>query len=221
MISLSQLALEISSPQHDYQQSKEHSKHIDDLLEFKIDEIESSLINFKSDFQKLSTKKFWIGLDSQIFQTPYDELFMMAKFLKPSLGEVWVDLGAAYGRMGIVLELCFNEVSFIGYEMVLERVNEGNRIYQQLNLMKSQLLSADIAADDFLIPDADLYFIYDFGSREDIYKILEKLQTIARKKKVRVVARGRGIRQWILKDCPWLTTTVDPIHFENWSVFIS
>ena len=41
-----------------------------------------------------------------------------------------VDLGAGYGRMGLVIAKHYPTLSFWGVEYVAERVAEGNRVFQ-------------------------------------------------------------------------------------------
>jgi hypothetical protein len=202
-----------------YNDAKIQSKLIDQFLGFNCESVELSLISQKSN--QFSSKKMWIGLDTQSFQTPYSEIYEMIKLLNPKDDEHWVDLGAAYGRMGIVLALVSPNVTFSGYECVSERVVEGNRIISKWSLKNIELKLIDIATQEFNLETADLYFIYDFGSRDDIYYILEKLRVLAGKKSIRVIARGRGVRQWIMQDFPWLSAMTPPQHFLNWSVFQS
>ncbi len=197
-----------------YQEAKEISKDIDGLLGFNCPTIEKSLIQ-----QEL--KQEWIGFDIQIFQTPYSEILEMLEFIKPKECDHWIDFGAAYGRMGIVMGLFYPQMKFTGYEINQARVDEGNRIYRQWQLTNSNLQCLDISHPDFQIESANIFFIYDFGTREDIYILLNKLKEKALKQSIKVITRGRGCRQWIMLDFPWLANINEPIHFEHWSIFTS
>lgn len=199
-----------------YQEAKIQSEEIDLFLGFNIADIEQKLIKNKIEEQD---KKKWTGLDPQIFQTPYSELINFINLINPKETDTWVDLGAAYGRMGIVLFLLKPDMKFIGYEIVNERVLEANKVYQNWDMKNSSLIQDDIALNQFTIPLANLYFIYDFGSKNDIYYVLEKLRIISKSQKIKIIARGRGIRQWIMLDFPWLYAEHDPIHLEHISIF--
>lgn len=205
-----------------YSQAKEQSRKIDQLLGYQCESIEKDLINKNHSQYFLNCqedRQLWFGLDVQSLQTPYSEIREMLNYLKPHGQEMWLDLGAAYGRMGIVLSLFSAEIQFLGYEVVKERVAEGNRIYDLLNLPKARLIHEDLASESFVLPEADLYFLYDFGSKKDVYSLLEKLKKHSQKRSLRVIARGRGIKNWIYQENPWLYISKDPTHFENWSLF--
>jgi hypothetical protein len=167
-----------------------------------------------------SEQNFWQGLDIQSLQTPYSEILEMIQVIDPKDGDTWVDLGAGYGRMGISLGFLKPNVNFLGFEYVSERVQEGQRNFKLWNIKNAELKMADIAADDFVLPEAEVYFIYDFGSQKDVYKVLEKLRRQAAKKEIKLIARGRGMRNWIFMDFPWLSIKT-PQHFTNWSIFTS
>jgi hypothetical protein len=212
----------ILTPQADYAQSKIHSKILDDRLGLACDSIEDILFEENKDSLFLSdAKEFWYGLEIQSLQTPYSEVVEMIKHVKPKPGDTWVDLGAGYGRMGITLGFVQPNVKFIGYEFVQSRVDEGNRVLKEWGLNNSVMKQADIASDDFQIDVADLYFLYDFGSKADIFKVLEKLRFLAQTRSIQVVARGRGVRSWIFMDCPWLSEINSPVQFKNWTFFKS
>ncbi len=166
-------------------------------------------------------QQFWIGLDLQSLQTTYFEIVQMVRYIKPQPEQKWIDLGAAYGRIGVVLGILYPKTLFKGYEYVAARVSEGNRILQKWNFSNSILEQADLADPNLVIEPADIYFIYDFGSRADIYSVLEKLRFIAKGRSIRVIARGRGVKSWILMDFPWLSEMKEPIHFPTWSLFQS
>lgn len=218
-IRVQELITEIQIPQVNYASSKTHSEKIDRLAGYSIHEIEKNLLQQKSNLQK--QKQLWVGLGIQALQTPYSEILQMFEVLKPKPEEMWLDLGAGYGRLGFVLGLLHPATSFRGYEYVAERVQEGNRILKNWNLPQNQILQMDLASENFHVDNGDVFFIYDFGSQADVYKVIEKLRQVALHKSIRVIARGRGIRNWIMIDFPWLSQVNTAQHFENWSIFTS
>lgn len=207
---------------NDYLESKSVSQEIDDLLGLNCNEVEKVILQKENarHFSEMGIEKqMWVGLDIQGLQTPYAEILQMLNFVQPLKGEHWIDLGAGYGRMGYVMGFIFPEVKFTGYEIVVERVHEGQRILKQWDLQNALLFCTDIAAVDFALPMADVFFIYDFGTQKDIEQCMEYLKKIAKQKKITVIARGRGIRNWIYQSHPWLFTAQEPKNFENWSLF--
>lgn len=208
-------------PQKDYVAAKNHSKAIDEQLGLNCDYIENSLSNANQNIETINSQEFWYGLGVHALQTPYSEIIEMIQFVKPKAGDIWVDLGAGYGRMGLALGFVEPSVKFIGYEYVQARVDEGNRVIQNWGIANSALRQTDISSNVFQLDAADLFFLYDFGSKSDVYKVLEKLKVQAKGRSIQVVARGRGVRSWIFMDCPWLSEVYEPTHFTNWTFFKS
>jgi len=204
-----------------YQEAKLHSKNIDLLLGFQCEAIEKALSQDKDSFLNSHENQYWYGLDSQSLQTPYSEIVDMIECVKPKSGDSWVDLGAGYGRMGLVLSVLAPETKFLGFEFVANRVAEGVRIYKKWNLNLAKLSETNLADRQFELPEADVYFVYDFGSRQDFDRLLEKMGAMARQKEITLIARGRGVRNWIMMDYPWLHSSVAPEHYSTWSLFRS
>lgn len=198
-----------------YSDAKQLSAEIDQALGFRYNEIESNLQSTSRQHQT------WAHVGEQGFQTPYPELYHMIQSLPELQGGTWCDLGAGYGRMGILLSWLSPDSKFIGYEVVAERVREGQRIYKKLGIQSGELLCQDLSDQQFILPPADVFFIYDFGHENAVEAILEKLKNRAREDKVCVIGRGRGIRNWISLRHPWLGSVVEPQHFETWTYYQS
>lgn len=213
--------LELLSPKISYGEAKAEAAKLDKILGFDFESVEKKLSVENSRQDRTTAKQFWIGLDIQSLQTPYSEVIEMIEELKPQADDLWIDLGAGYGRLGVALGFLKPTVKFLGYEFIESRVTEGNRIFTKWGLENSKLIQADLASDSFDLQNADVYFLYDFGSQADFYLIIEKLRQIASQKQIKVIARGRGIKNWILLDFPWLGTMNAPAHFRNWSLFRS
>lgn len=195
-----------------YAEEKAHSGLVDNWLGLRIEEVESRLVDPKDGAKR------WIGQGAAVFQTPYSEIRRMLSLVKP-VGLV-VDLGAAYGRLGFVLAHHFPGTSFLGFELVEQRAAEGNRIMRRHRLTAAKIEVADISLPDFKLPLADSYFIYDFGSRSSVAKVLLDLQQAASKRTVVLVGRGREVRDQVEREHPWLTV-VAPDHQGNFSIYRS
>lgn len=161
----------------------------------------------------------WIGLAPEVLQTPYDELDRMCRNLDLAEDAHLVDLGAAYGRMAFVLNHHRPKAHFTGIEFVTERVDEGNRVFDQHNLKNARLIQDDLSQEDFLLPLADVYFVYDYGNIEHIRHTLEQLKHLAGTERFQVVARGKGVRSLIQYSHPWLSQMGTPYHEENFSIY--
>ncbi len=206
------------------------SEEIDSKLGFKINEIESNLLLKARELRPQGTManlgevlhkghQTWIGLDPQVLNTPYSELIEMCEILSPGKGELLVDLGAGYGRLGIVLHSLFSDTRFLGYELVAERVEEGNRVLKTFKVGDPSLFQQDLMDPKFSLPTADCYFIYDFGKVDHIRHTLLELEKKTSHHHFRVIARGKGVRSLIDHEHPWLSSLNEVIHKINYSIY--
>lgn len=193
----------------DYVSAKKQSQHIDEILGIQYDVIEKRLSPSSID------KQNWSHLHPQAHQTPYSELIQILRELNLPIGSTLIDLGSGYGRMGLMMQIYFPELLFLGYELEPERVNEAKRIFRNLQLNENVFTQQDIGNENFQLPDFDCAFIYDFGTLQDMRRILEKFKL---HRKMILVARGRGIRHLIMTECPWLMVN-EPRHFDHWSIY--
>lgn len=161
----------------------------------------------------------WVGLDPNSLQTPYAEIFEMFQKIAPKKNDHIIDLGAAYGRMGLALHYLYPECFFTGYEYLSVRVDEGNRIYKKFNCDRALLVQQDLSTEDFELPVAEIYFLYDYGRPDQIRYTLKALEKIGDKKDIIVVARGLACRHYIQKSHPWLSHIFDAYHSNEFSIF--
>ncbi len=209
---------------------QEHSCLLDKLFGFEVDQIEDELLrkaraklpdgNHKIWGHSLHDgQQTWVGLDVQTLQTPYHELVEICKFIRPRSSSLVIDLGAGYGRLGLVLSLLYPQVQFLGLEFVPERVEEGTRIYSLFNCSNARLVQQDLSDEKYKIPKAEYYFIYDYGNLSEIRKTLKQLEEMVHQKKFQVIARGKGVRSLIQYEHPWLSQVFAASHFENFSIY--
>lgn len=235
-LSVSDRILLTSSPEF-YQTPKandvikrQHALMVDRILDFRVKYIEEMLVADARGFDPEGSHETWgptmhkgvqtwIGLELQTLQTPYSELYRIIQLLKLRPYQHIVDLGAAYGRMGVVIGGLFIKNSFTGYEFVRARVDEGNRVYKELNMSRSKLVEADLAAKDFELPEADVYFIYDYGQVEHIDRTLNQIRAVSEKRPVKVVVRGKFTRQIIADRHEWLAMTYEGKLEELFSIY--
>ena len=200
---------------------REYSQELDKSLGFKINEIEEELMLQHRPYDQYEGSQTWIGLNAQVFQTPYQEIYDFLNFIKPLELKSLVDLGAGYGRLAIVMSQVVPEMSFIGYEIMKERFEEGKRVLGNLELDSYELRKEDILKEDFILPEADVFFIYDFSDPMDIRKILDIIDKKFFERKLLIVARGKGIRSLIQSKYPQFFRCFEPHHNENYSIYSS
>jgi SAM-dependent methyltransferase len=207
-----------------------HSAIVDSALGFRVPEIERGLFRKARDLTPLGNletwgsnlhngNQTWVGLAPETLQTPYAELAQIWNILRPPRTGKVVDLGAGYGRMALVLKQIHPDFKFEGFEFVQERVEHGNEILKSLDCDKATLIRQDLTAADFKLPEADYYFIYDYGKIPHIRATLKQLSEMADHRRFKVIARGKGVRGLIEKEHPWLSQVYAPHHEENFSIY--
>ena len=177
-----------------------HAKFLDKELGYRIPKIEEKLLKKFSAYDKavdISNKKqhyqgteTWIGLHPQILQTPYCDIYKALELLSDKDIRHVVDIGAGYGRVGLVLSVLMPEAQFTGYEIVKQRRSEASRIFTKLKLKNSAIELQNVLEDSFEIPEADVFFIYDFSEREDVNIILRKMLERMRNREFYLITKG-------------------------------
>ncbi|MDH5582184.1 MAG: hypothetical protein OEY33_09795 [Bdellovibrionales bacterium] len=194
---------------HPHIQSQIHAKKLDKLIGYRIAKIEVKLLqkykayykeagetNRKTYFEGTQT---WFGLHPQVLQTPYNDIYEALSSLKDQQISRVVDIGSAYGRVGLITKNIFPKASFIGFEIVKKRADEANRVFGKYNLINCEVVNKNILSDDFILPEADVYFIYDFSDREDIKKAIMLICKRMKSKKFFLFARGDSVESILKK----------------------
>lgn len=191
-----------AGPAEDLARERLESEVVDRLLGFQIRPIEATLLkeaqkrNPTGDVSTLGRAlhqglQTWVGLNPRVLQTPYSEFWRILGTIPLRPGQVVVDLGAAYGRLGVVLSYVYPEAQFFGYEFVPERVAEGRRVYELYGLSQAKLVHQDVTARDFDLPRAQLYFIYDYGRNDHLKATFERLRQYAQHFSFHLVVKGK------------------------------
>lgn len=205
-LNLSSLARKVQTYQHvPGISSQAHAKFLDRAFGFKISKVEIKLEQKYRSFyhaQDPSNRKAhysgtqtWVGLHPQVLLTPYNDIYEALNLLKTAGIEPSkiIDIGCAYGRVAFVSNAVFPEARFIGYEVVRQRVSEANRVLNKLGLINAEVIMANVLEEDFELPSAQVYFIYDFSDIEDIDFILRKLRERPMADKLFLIARGSRV----------------------------
>lgn len=205
-----------------YAEAQEHSRLCDAWLGLRTEETEDEIYERERSRSPSHWREHqhWIGLPVKSLLTPYTELREILERVRPVAGQTVVDFGAAYGRLAFVMARHFPEVSFIGYEVVPERVHETRRCMTERPCPRARIEEADVARPEFVPPRAEVYFIYDFGTRDAIEKCLQDLRAISsRHGMVTVVGRGRATRDAIERHHPWLSQVHPASHYPHYSIY--
>lgn len=209
---------------------RQHANMVDRILGFRLKYIEEMLVAEARGFEPEGSHESWgptmhqgvqtwVGLDLQTLQTPYSECLRILQLLKVKPYQHIIDLGAAYGRMGVVIGGLFIKNSFVGYEYVKARVDEGNRVFNELGFNRSKLIQQDLSDPEFDLPQADIYFIYDYGQVEHIDHTLKQIEAIAHKRPLKIVVRGKFTKRIIAERHPWMDLKYEGKLEELFSIY--
>lgn len=186
-----------------------HAKSLDKEFGYKISKIEVKLLQKYRAYDKcadISSKKghfqesqTWIGLHPQALQTTYNEIYETLDLLSQRKINKIVDIGCGYGRVGVVMSSIFPNSSFIGYEILKKRADEGNRVFEKLGLDQCRISHQNVLDQDFRLPDAEVYFIYDFSEREDIRIMLDQLSKKLDHKRFYLITKGERVDSLLTK----------------------
>lgn len=211
---------------------REHSKSIDHYLGFRIVRIERKLIQqyrsfFINDKDEANKKahsdngnegESWVGLNPQLLLTPYSELYEIFDLLRDQSISSIIDIGCAYGRVGIVAKAFFPTAKFTGYEIVKKRIFEAQRISELYDL-EMNIQNVNVLDDDFELPNSSVYFIYDFSHFMHIRQMLSMIENKIGKHPFILIAKGDDVRSIIQMFFPIFITKNTPIYKKNWSIF--
>lgn len=209
----------------DLLENKNSSESIDNALGFRVSEIEKELLLEVGHFKSVNKNKFytsetWIGLEPQMLQTPYWEILEFYNILSQFNPFSYVDLGAGYSRLGVVLNLLEENFQYTGYELVEKRVQESIRVFNKNSFKNFNISQKDIMKDK-TIPKADVYFIYDFSSPIEQVQILDLFSKKMYKDDFFLVARGHGIRSLIQNKYKEFYVCNGAIHKDKYSIYSS
>lgn len=207
------------SPKSNDQMSRQHAALVDKILGLDLRGVEEGLVRRGRSLLPSGSFEYWgpalhqgaqtwVGLDPQTLNTPYSVLRRLCQLLNLQRGMTVVDLGAAHGRMGLVMQQVSPGSIFIGYEYVKERVMEANQAYVRWNCVHARCQQQDLFAADFEMPEADVYFIYDYGRHDHINATLGQISDQAHSRPVKLVARGQATNRLIGQYHDW----AEPIY---------
>ncbi len=132
-------------------------------------------------------------------QTSYVTILTALKYLDlPQNGHV-VDLGSGYGRVGLITGLWRRDLQFTGYEYVGHRVDISREAADRAGLTdRVQFFKQDLSDENFDLPIADAYYLYDPFCEATYKTVLERLHVIGQQKGVTVVTKS-GANKWFLQ----------------------
>jgi len=109
-------------------------------------------------------------------QTHYSLLIDIFNYLRPAPKTRIIDIGSGFGRVGFFLNLCFPELSYLGLEVVQERVECAQKIGSKNSFKNCKFQVQNLAEENYVLPKADYYYFYDPLNEKDLKKVVLDLE---------------------------------------------
>jgi hypothetical protein len=158
----------------------------DEILGFREKEIEA-LRTGKLNQWQFKGEEPWLGLPSPQILTPYFAFSTLLKELNPPSGATFAELGAGPGRGAVVIGRKRPDLKYIGYELLLERVEEGQAAIRFLQIRNARMLKQNLSDPHFLPEHADYFYIFNSFSEETFDKVYRDLGQLAKTKAIHVL----------------------------------
>ncbi len=108
-----------------------------------------------------------------------------------------IDLGCGHGHPGIFFNCLNKTLKVTGYDIVLEKVNGANISAKKLGLDNVIFETKDLSDEDFSIPVADYYYLYNPVNAEVADIIAQKLFKLSKTHKFQILSlAGRDIKSF-------------------------
>lgn len=108
-----------------------------------------------------------------------------------------IDLGSGYGRLGFYLNILRPDIHFTGFEFLDYRVNQACENLIKMNASKNtQFQVQDLSKDDFRLPEADFYYLYDPFTDSTYHLIMKKLVELSQRKNISIISKGNS-KNWL------------------------
>jgi hypothetical protein len=126
-------------------------------------------------------------------QSSYATILRTFELIPHVATDRWADLGSGFGRVGLTLGCLRPENPFVGYEIIPHRVAMANAAASRAGLQpRVNFEIRDLSERDFVIPEADIYYMWDPFTKETYQNVLAQLKHQARFRKISVVAKGEA-----------------------------
>lgn len=137
-------------------------------------------------------------------QSSYATILLALRYLRLPTGSRFIDLGSGFGRVGLTLGLLRPDLQFRGYEMAQSRVDIAHQASESLGLNNHvQFFVQDLSAKDFLIPDAETYYLFDPFNDATYEYVLSQLNQIGRRMKVNIITKGNAKQHFLNSKGLW------------------
>lgn len=132
-------------------------------------------------------------------QSGYSNILLALDKLDLTTNSLMIDLGAGFGRVGLVSALLNPDIEFIGYEFVPHRVevaNQSSELFELEDILTFK--TQDLSSPSFRIPDGDIFYLYDPFTDDTYLHIMDQIDKIADRKDIQIVTKGNA-KKWVCR----------------------
>lgn len=131
-------------------------------------------------------------------QTSYGSLLIALDKIRPAQGARVIDLGSGYGRVGFVIGLLRPDIQFTGYEFVGHRVESAQSSAMRAGISDHvRFITQDLSDKEFVIPEAEVYYMYDPFTNDTYHHVFQRLKEIARDLPITIVTKGNAADRFL------------------------
>lgn len=155
-------------------------------------------------------------------QSSYTTILLALRYLRIPTGSRFIDLGSGFGRVGLVIGLLRPDISFRGYEFAQHRVDVATQASQLLGMDSHvKYITQDLASKDFLIPEAETYYLFDPFTEETYEHVLSQLSLIKNRIKLTVITKGNAKQYFLNSKTNGLWSRPQEFEHGNFCLFRS
>lgn len=143
--------------------------------------------------------------ESQTPMTGYGDLYSLLSRLALAPGSTFCELGAGFGRAGLLIGAAFPHLRYVGYELVEPRVEAAERAHRTLGLdARVSFLQADLSRwSPTEAEDAEVYYVFCSFCEATGRHVLNQLERVARRRPIELVL-NLGMFGFEPAETPWL-----------------
>lgn len=137
----------------------------------------------------LKIEPHWSAVNTgEDIRTPLFVLKKIYDFIKFEDKSSIIDLGSGHGHPGFLFGILNPTLKILGYDIVLEKVNGAKSSAKRLELENVSFLTQDLSSEEFEIPVADYYYLFNPFNEEVADLVAEKLFKLAKKNNFKILS---------------------------------
>ena len=127
----------------------------------------------------------------EVISSSFKDLVAIADALPFAPGQTFIDLGSGHGFPALIIGALHPELRVLGYDVVAAKVASANRLAHRLNLNNVKFVQQDPGANDFTLPAADYYYLFNPANPPVVKSLARKILKLSGARNVQVILFGQ------------------------------